>query len=77
MARTPIASSAAQSTQDSTITGTIDGSNATFTLNREVQNPHIALRGKTLTKTLDYTISGRVITLNTAPRRGPLTVFGT
>ena len=77
MARTPIASSAAQSTEDSTITGVIDGANTTFTLDREVQNPHVALRGKSLTKTLDFTISGAVITLLTAPRRGPLTVFGT
>ncbi len=77
MARTPIASSPAQSTEDSTITGAIDGSNSTFTLDREVQNPHVVLRGKSLTKTIDFTISGAVITLNTAPRAGPLTVFGT
>ena len=60
------------STQGSTLTGIVDGSNAEFTLRR------IPTRGtekiyfgcSRFTRTEDYTIVGRTITFNTAPPSG-------
>lgn len=58
----------------STPSGTINGSNVTFTLaNTPISGTeHVYLNGQLLTTTTDYTISGATITMVTAPATGDI-----
>ena len=76
MARTPVTSITNLTSNDSSITGSFNGSNKDFVLTTELTDPQLSLRGISLTLTLDYTISGATISLVNAPRRGPLTAWG-
>jgi len=58
------------------ISGTVNGSNTTFTLPRKYTNPVICYNGQVLDPDQHYSISGTTLELTTAPTSGTLFGFG-
>ena len=57
------------SSDDGTITGTINGTNKVFTLSAPLKNPVVFADGLRMTKTFDYTITGTTLTFVVAPEQ--------
>lgn len=57
------------SSEDGTITGTINGTNKVFTLSAPLKTPRVFADGLRMTKTFDYTIIGTTLTFVVAPEQ--------